>query len=379
MADETSPTSAPVDDGRFKSGGGGGGGYIPPSRRKGFDETKARGAGAAPPTLASGTRLPGNRSPGGGGGSGGGTSNPSKLFCGGLPWGTDDNLLAQVFGAFGVLTEARVMMDRDDPTRSRGFGFVTFQSEHDAAEAVRQLDGQTLDGRQIRVNIAEGRAGGGGSGGGGYDGGASERDATFANFGSARDRGMHQHQHQPQYEQPQYEQPLPQGNWQQQHSFGASASGSFTGAADGCKLFVGGLAWSTNDATLAQVFGSVGGGGPASLVEARVVMERDCPTRSRGFGFVTYQNQALAAEAVRQLDGQTLDGRQIRVNVSEGKGGGGGGGGRGFGGGGGGRGGGRGFGGGGEVGTGYGFGSSGGYEPAAAPMGGGGGGGGERW
>ncbi len=90
----------------------------------------------------------------------------SKLFVGGLSWGTTDSTLRAAFETFGSLREARVILDRETG-KSRGFGFVTFQSEEDAANAIRQMNGAMVDGRTIRVNEAEERRGPGGGGGGG--------------------------------------------------------------------------------------------------------------------------------------------------------------------------------------------------------------------
>ena len=115
------------------------------------------------------------------------------------------------------------------------------------------------------------------------------------------------------------------------------------------KLFVGGLSWNTTDDGLKEAFSRFG-----AVVEAKVVTDRETG-RSRGFGFVTYQEATDGASAQQAMDGASLDGRSIRVNPAEDKprtgGGGGGGGGRSFGGGGGGGGGGgRGGGGGGGFG-----------------------------
>jgi nucleolin len=57
-----------------------------------------------------------------GGGGGGGGSNDGKLFCGGLSFSTTDASLSEAFSKYGKILEVKVVMDRDDPTRSRGFG-----------------------------------------------------------------------------------------------------------------------------------------------------------------------------------------------------------------------------------------------------------------
>lgn len=90
----------------------------------------------------------------------------NKLFVGGLAWATDDNSLRAAFEQCGTVTDAKVITDRETG-RSRGFGFVTFSSDDEAANAIAQLDGQQLDGRAVRVNEAQQRSGGGGGGGGG--------------------------------------------------------------------------------------------------------------------------------------------------------------------------------------------------------------------
>ncbi|KAK6530769.1 hypothetical protein TWF281_007606 [Arthrobotrys megalospora] len=96
---------------------------------------------------------------------------PSKLFVGGLSWGTDDTRLREKFEEFGPVEESIVVRDRDTG-RSRGFGFVTFTSEEDANNAMGAMNDQEFDGRRIRVDKAPDRGSGGGRGGrGGYSGG----------------------------------------------------------------------------------------------------------------------------------------------------------------------------------------------------------------
>lgn len=96
----------------------------------------------------------------------------SKLFVGGLSWDTDDAALRAAFAPFGEIVEATVVTDRDTG-RSRGFGFVNFRDEASAADARNKMNGQMLDGRNLKVDIAAERParGGGGGGGGGYGGG----------------------------------------------------------------------------------------------------------------------------------------------------------------------------------------------------------------
>jgi cold-inducible RNA-binding protein len=74
------------------------------------------------------------------------------------------------------------------------------------------------------------------------------------------------------------------------------------------KLFVGSLSWNTTSAELEAAFATCG-----NVTEAKVVTDRDSG-RSRGFGFVTFQDEQAAALAIEKLDGSTLDGRTIRVD-----------------------------------------------------------------
>src|SRR6185503_16010674 len=92
----------------------------------------------------------------------------SKLFVGNLSFNTTENDLQDTFAAHGTVVEANLMTDRMTG-RARGFGFVTMSTEQEAQKAVEALNGASLDGRNLTVNIArprEERAGGGGGGGG---------------------------------------------------------------------------------------------------------------------------------------------------------------------------------------------------------------------
>ena len=86
----------------------------------------------------------------------------------------------------------------------------------------------------------------------------------------------------------------------------------------GNKLFVGGLAWATDDTSLRAHFEPFG-----EVTDAKVITDRDSG-RSRGFGFVTFADGDSAAAAQGELHGTELDGRAIRVDQATERGGGGG-------------------------------------------------------
>jgi RNA recognition motif-containing protein len=85
-----------------------------------------------------------------------GTVGPVKLFVGGLSWDTTTEDLTNAFAKFGPVIDATVILDRTTG-RSRGFGFVTFEKPPDANEAVKNMNGAELDGRILKVNLAESR------------------------------------------------------------------------------------------------------------------------------------------------------------------------------------------------------------------------------
>ncbi len=94
-----------------------------------------------------------------------------KIYVGGLPYTTTDDQLQQIFAAYGEVSSAKIIMDRE-MGRSKGFGFVEMSDDEAGKKAIAELNEAELDGRKLTVNEArpmQPRAGGGG--GGGYRGG----------------------------------------------------------------------------------------------------------------------------------------------------------------------------------------------------------------
>lgn len=114
----------------------------------------------------------------------------TKLYVGNLNYNTGEQALRELFGANGRdVVSVAVIMDRETG-RSRGFAFVEMATAEGAADALRELDGHDLEGRQLRINEARerdsrgpssgpprgprpGGFAGGGGGGGGYGGAPS--------------------------------------------------------------------------------------------------------------------------------------------------------------------------------------------------------------
>ncbi|MGD9587640.1 MAG: RNA recognition motif domain-containing protein [Pyrinomonadaceae bacterium] len=108
-----------------------------------------------------------------------------KLYVGNLSFNTSNQDLTELFSEIGTVESANVIEDRETG-RSRGFGFVEMASKEEGENAIAQLNGKEVDGRELKVNEAkpqENRGGGGrggygnrggnrgGGGGGGYSGG----------------------------------------------------------------------------------------------------------------------------------------------------------------------------------------------------------------
>lgn len=84
-------------------------------------------------------------------------NDPNRLFIGKLAAGTNDARLKQAFSAMGVVSDAKVIINRFSG-RSRGFGYVTFQTPEGAGKALAEMDGVEIDGNNVLVNRATSRA-----------------------------------------------------------------------------------------------------------------------------------------------------------------------------------------------------------------------------
>jgi RNA recognition motif-containing protein len=84
-----------------------------------------------------------------------------KLYVGNLPYTVGDSNLQEMFSAFGTVTSAKVIMDRESG-RSKGFGFVEMGSEQEAQAAMSGMNGKDMEGRALKVNEAKPKVEGGG-------------------------------------------------------------------------------------------------------------------------------------------------------------------------------------------------------------------------
>ena len=119
-----------------------------------------------------------------------------KLYVGNLSFNTSNQDLTELFGQVGTVESANIIEDRDTG-RSRGCGFVEMASKEEGDNAIAQLNGKEVDGRELKVNEAKpqersgggggrGGYGGGGGGRGGYGGGGGNRGGGGGYGGGSR-------------------------------------------------------------------------------------------------------------------------------------------------------------------------------------------------
>lgn len=79
-----------------------------------------------------------------------------NLYVGNLSYQTMDDDLHNAFAAYGEVSSAKIIMDRETG-RSKGFGFVEMPNDDEAEAAIKALDNSDLNGRDIKVNEARPR------------------------------------------------------------------------------------------------------------------------------------------------------------------------------------------------------------------------------
>lgn len=118
-----------------------------------------------------------------------------NIFIAGLSYSITDADLNDLFGEYGEIASAKVIMDRETG-RSKGYGFVEMNDEASGQKAIDELNGAEYDGRTISVSVARPRTeGGGGAGGprrsnsgGGFGGGGNRRGGNSGGGGGGFNR-----------------------------------------------------------------------------------------------------------------------------------------------------------------------------------------------
>ena len=216
----------------------------------------------------------------------------SNLYVCYLPGNVDDNRLMELFSAFGKITKARVMRNQITGI-SKGFGFVKFENQSDAAAAMTHFSGYKMDGHMLSVRTA-----------GMYEKVQNPIDVHCYKGGS--------------YNYPTETCQVITLSPQSSSGQGSVSSlGSTTKAQDRPKkvidntnLYVCYLPENVDDNRLIELFSLFG-----KITKARVMKNRITGI-SKGFGFVKFENQIDAAAAIAHLNGYRMDGHALAVRIA---------------------------------------------------------------
>jgi RNA recognition motif-containing protein len=77
-----------------------------------------------------------------------------KIYVGNLNYATTEDTLSSLFSQYGEVTSSVIIKDRYTE-QSKGFGFIEMSDDQAADAAIATLNGKEVDGRRIRVNVAE--------------------------------------------------------------------------------------------------------------------------------------------------------------------------------------------------------------------------------
>eukprot|EP00933_Yihiella_yeosuensis_P044038 TRINITY_DN39087_c0_g1_i1.p1 TRINITY_DN39087_c0_g1~~TRINITY_DN39087_c0_g1_i1.p1 ORF type:complete len:409 (+),score=95.40 TRINITY_DN39087_c0_g1_i1:65-1291(+) len=190
----------------------------------------------------------------------------NKLFVGGLPSQTTNESLQTYFNQFGEC-ECIVMMDKMTG-RNRGFGFATFTSAEQAKTALTYSP-HAIDGKPVELRIAEAQTPKG------------QAPSMQEQFSPAAASGMSK-------------------------GYGKGAAAAARSAEPG-KLFIGGLPQTCTNETL-QLFGQQFG----IVADAKVMMDKGTG-RSRGFGYLTFEQPQAVEIALANFANNQIDGKQVEV------------------------------------------------------------------
>jgi len=227
------------------------------------------------------------------------TTNAIKVFVGNLSFKTRDAELQQAFESAGKVVRAKVI--RDYNRRSLGYGFVEMATLEEAKKAVEMMNKKEIDTRPINVELAKPRdenaiqqerqqqqqQGGNQEGGRGRGASSAPRGARG---GRGRGRGGA---------------PRPAGsptsnNGQPQEDRNPSKT----------TLFVSNLPFTMEDAAFTALFTAH----KFNVKKATVVKRQN--GKSKGFGFVEFDNEDTQQKALAAVNGQELEGRKLTVRVA---------------------------------------------------------------
>jgi|EP00505_MAST-04D_sp_SCG-Rhode-Island_P001218 RNA recognition motif-containing protein len=188
--------------------------------------------------------------------------NSRSIYVGNLPWEVTWQHLKDAFNDFGPVEYADVATEGGKPGgRSYGWGTVRFKTDSAVQKAISSMNGREMDGRVIEVRID------------------NKTSDSKTSSGPTRQSGA-------------------------------------SGGGGGTSIYVGNLPWEVKWQDLKDTFAKFG-----SIEYADIATEGGQPGgRSQGWGTVRYRDPASAKRAIREMNGRSMDGREIEVrfDVKEG-------------------------------------------------------------
>jgi RNA recognition motif-containing protein len=239
----------------------------------------------------------------------------TKVFVGNLAFTTKEPELAAAFGAAGKVIGANIITRGP---RSLGYGFVEMESEEDAKKAVELMNKKDVNGRQINVEIAKPQEEPKPNAQPGENGAKEVRRRRPKKRGPARRQGAApesaseeggQAQAQGEGEAPKRRPKRPRGPRtapKRVSEEGAAANREESKTT----LFVANLPFGLDDEGFAKVVGELG----IKAKTAHVVKKRN--GRSKGYGFVEFENEADQRKALDGLNKKSVEGRELSVKIA---------------------------------------------------------------
>ncbi|KAK8056027.1 RNA recognition motif containing protein [Apiospora rasikravindrae] len=183
----------------------------------------------------------------------GSVSKDNAIYISNMTWDAGENHLREAFSKFGNIED--IMISRDQTGRSRGFGFITFDSAEAASKAIEECNQSFWHGRRIRVEIRKSS----------NEGGGNPRSAARPTRRTEPTRA----------------------------------------------LYIGNIPYETSDADLNKLFRDLD-----NVVDVRVAVDRNTGW-PRGFAHADFSDVESATKAHEKISQMQLGGRSLRVDFSE--------------------------------------------------------------
>jgi len=241
----------------------------------------------------------------------------TKVFVGNLAFSTKEPELAAAFGAAGKVIGANIITRGP---RSLGYGFVEMDSEEDAKKAVELMNKKELNGRQINVEIAkpqeETKANVQGENGSNEEKkdrprrtrtGPRRRQGVAPESASEEGQGTAEGEGEGIKKRRRTRRTRrPRSGQKRESEEGSPANREESKTT----LFVANLPFGLDDEGFAKVVGELG----IKAKTAHVVKKRN--GRSKGYGFVEFENEADQRKALEGLNKKSVDGRELSVKIA---------------------------------------------------------------